>query len=172
MDQERSRHPAEGYPCQQPLKLQTECSTTLVSVMGTIGRAALVPADVEPGIINPRLVLYRAKERVIAPRYLQVFINNPTSQRYFSLAAQGTTMEGLNMVSIGELHISLPSLDEQHEILEFIDGETAHLDALTTEATRAITLLKERRSALISAAVTGKIDVRGVAELAPAAVPA
>lgn len=134
----------------------------LVSVMGTIGRAALVPADVEPGVINPRLVLYRVKERVIAPRYLQVFINNPTSQRYFSLAAQGTTMEGLNMVSIGELQIPLPPLDEQHEILEFIDGETARLDALTTEASRAIDLLKERRSALIADAVTGQIDVRDV----------
>lgn len=136
----------------------------LMSVMGTIGRAALVPDDVEPGIINPRLVLYRVIEEIIAPRYLQVFINNPTSQRYFSLAAQGTTMEGLNMVSIGELQIPLPSLEEQHKILEFISHETACLDALTAEATRAIDLLKERRTALISAAVTGKIDVRKFTE--------
>ncbi|MCP5310514.1 restriction endonuclease subunit S [Cognatazoarcus halotolerans] len=135
----------------------------LISVMGTIGRAALVPADAEPGIINPRLVLYRVKEALIAPKYLQVFINNPTSQKYFSLAAQGTTMEGLNMVSIGELGIPLPPLDEQQEILEFIVEETSHLDALNSEATRAIELLKERRTALISAAVTGQIDVRALA---------
>lgn len=134
----------------------------LISVMGTIGRAALVPQDVEPGIINPRLVLYRAREEVIAPRYLQVFINNPTSQKYFSLAAQGTTMEGLNMVSIGELQISLPTLDEQREILEFINAETERLDALRSESERTIALLKERRSALIAAAVTGQIDVRGL----------
>jgi type I restriction enzyme S subunit len=51
-------------------------------------------------------------------------------------------------------------LDEQGHIIDCLHKETARLDALTTEATRAIALLKERRSALISAAVTGKIDVR------------
>lgn len=64
------------------------------------------------------------------------------------------------MISIGELQIPLPSQDEQQDILEFIDQETARLDALTAAATHGIALLKERRSALISAAVTGKIDVR------------
>ncbi len=43
----------------------------------------------------------------------------------------------------------------------YLDTETTKLDALTTEAQHTIELLKERRSALISAAVTGKIDVRG-----------
>ena len=46
-------------------------------------------------------------------------------------------------------------------IAAFLDHETAKLDALTAEAQRAIDLLQERRTALISAAVTGKIDVRG-----------
>lgn len=46
----------------------------------------------------------------------------------------------------------------------FLDKQTAHLDTLTQEANRAVELLKERRAALISAAVTGKIDVRGLAD--------
>jgi type I restriction enzyme S subunit len=54
-------------------------------------------------------------------------------------------------------------LKEQHDISVFLDRETAKFDALIAEAERAITLLQERRTALISAAVTGKIDVRGVA---------
>lgn len=132
----------------------------LVSVMGTIGQAALVPDGVEPGIINPRLVLYRVIDEVINPRYLQVFLNNPTSQKYFSLAAQGTTMDGLNMGSIGELCVAVPPSGEQKEILDFVDNEVGRIARLTIEAERAIDLLKERRSALIAAAVTGKIDVR------------
>lgn len=71
-------------------------------------------------------------------------------------------MEGLNMVSIGELQIPLPSHNEQQEILLFLNTETAKLDSLKLESERAIALLKERRAALISAAVTGQIDVRGV----------
>ena len=60
------------------------------------------------------------------------------------------------------VQISLPvvPIDEQANIAAFLDTETAKFDALTTEAQRAINLLQERRTALISAAVTGQIDVR------------
>jgi type I restriction enzyme S subunit len=132
----------------------------LISVMGTIGRAAVVPADVEPGIINPRLVLYRVREQQISPRYLQAFLNSPTSQEYFSLVALGTTMQGLNMTLIGELEIAVPPLNEQEQISAFIDGESGRIGALRSAVERAIALLKERRSALITSAVTGQVDVR------------
>jgi type I restriction enzyme S subunit len=60
--------------------------------------------------------------------------------------------------------LPLPPFPEQSAIIAYLDQETAKIDALVAEALRAITLLKERRSALISAAVTGKIDVRGLAK--------
>ncbi len=56
------------------------------------------------------------------------------------------------------------SPEKSNDITAFLDAEVARLDALTAEATHGIALLKERRSALISAAVTGKIDVRHLAE--------
>jgi type I restriction enzyme S subunit len=59
--------------------------------------------------------------------------------------------------------MAMPPIKEQAEIVSFIKSENARLDALTAESTRAIDLLKERRTALISAAVTGKIDVREAA---------
>jgi hypothetical protein len=55
-------------------------------------------------------------------------------------------------------------LDEQRTIVKFIKTEIANLDALTAEAQRAIDLLQERRTALISAAVTGQIDVSSFAK--------
>ena len=58
----------------------------------------------------------------------------------------------------------VPPSDEQVEIVKFLAYETAKFDALTSEAQRAIDLLQERRTALISAAVTGQIDVRHLAE--------
>jgi type I restriction enzyme S subunit len=51
-------------------------------------------------------------------------------------------------------------MKEQVAIVDFLDCETAKLDALNVQTEKAISLLKERRSALIAAAVTGKIDVR------------
>ena len=64
--------------------------------------------------------------------------------------------------TIRQFVICRPPLDEQREIVAFINTETAKLDALTAEAERAIERRQERRTALSSAAVTGKIDVRGL----------
>jgi type I restriction enzyme S subunit len=63
---------------------------------------------------------------------------------------------------VRNFNIGCPQLSEQRDIISYIDQKTAQFDTLKTEAQRGIELLKERRSALISAAVTGKIDVRGV----------
>jgi len=62
------------------------------------------------------------------------------------------------------LPVFLPPLDEQKAIASYIAEQTSRFDALTAEAEHAIDLLQERRSALISAAVTGKIDVRGLVQ--------
>lgn len=58
--------------------------------------------------------------------------------------------------------LAIPPIAEQKEIAAFIRVSTLKFDTLTTAAQRAIDLLQERRGALISAAVTGQIDVRGV----------
>jgi type I restriction enzyme S subunit len=61
------------------------------------------------------------------------------------------------------LKVCLPPLDEQDRILSEIDTETARIDGLITLTERSIDLLREKRAALITAAVTGKIDVRAAA---------
>ena len=61
-----------------------------------------------------------------------------------------------------QIYFSVPPLTEQRLIAAAITDEVEKSDTLTTEANHAIALLRERRAALISAAVTGKIDVRGL----------
>ena len=71
----------------------------------------------------------------------------------------------INQLTIGVLNnfeVPFPPEKERAEIAAFLTIESARFDTLTTEAQRAIDLLQERRTALISAAVTGQIDVRGV----------
>ena len=58
-----------------------------------------------------------------------------------------------------DIYSWMPSLGEQTTIVEFLDQETARIDAIIRETERSIELLKEHRSALITAAVTGKIKV-------------
>ena len=70
------------------------------------------------------------------------------------------TQLNLNTDTIGSIYIGIPSLEEQCAISAFLDAETARIDSLVADAEKAIALLRESRTALISDAVTGKIDVR------------
>ncbi len=72
----------------------------------------------------------------------------------------GSTMQNLNTSIIGRIPISIPGVAEQGDIASYLDRETAKIDALVAKVQEAIDRLKELRTALISAAVTGKIDVR------------
>lgn len=79
-----------------------------------------------------------------------------------SRIANPGAVPSINEGQLSELRLALPPLPEQRAIAAFLDSETAKIDGLIAEAESAITLLQERRSALISAAVTGQIDVRNV----------
>ena len=78
------------------------------------------------------------------------------------------TMAKISQGHIASWLVPLPSLNEQIAIVAFLDAEAVKLDALCVEANRTVALLKERRSALITAAVTGQIDVRNLTPEIPA----
>lgn len=75
----------------------------------------------------------------------------------------GSTFKRINVDEIRSIVVPAPPPSEQHEIAQYLDRELSSLDSLCREAARAIALLQEHRTALISAAVTGQIDVRNVA---------
>jgi type I restriction enzyme S subunit len=77
--------------------------------------------------------------------------------------AGGATIPTIGMPDIREMTMPLPPLNEQNAIVDYLLDQRHRLDTLTAEAQRAIDLLQERRTALISAAVTGQIDVRPLA---------
>jgi type I restriction enzyme, S subunit len=72
----------------------------------------------------------------------------------------GVSYPAINASEMAGIAITVPPLSEQTQIAAFLDRETAKIDALVAEQRRLIDLLQERRAALISAAVTGQIDVR------------
>lgn len=85
---------------------------------------------------------------------------------------QGSGQPNLNTDIVKGIYFPLPPVDEQNAIDSRISAISCDFKALTTEAEHAVVLLQERRSALISAAVTGKIDVRGIAASSPVSVEA
>nr|WP_246939905.1 restriction endonuclease subunit S [Chromohalobacter beijerinckii]MCK0764756.1 restriction endonuclease subunit S [Chromohalobacter beijerinckii] len=93
--------------------------------------------------------------------YLLWSILSEPFSRLTALESERVAMPKINRESLNEIYMAVPPLEEQASISDHISQETQRLDQLTSIATEAIELLSERRSALISAAVTGKIDVRG-----------
>lgn len=93
----------------------------------------------------------------------------PQFARYFFMAAyhhvrdagNETSQMNLSAGLIAKIRLPVPPVDEQKAAVRFLDSEIRKLDLLVAESERAVALLKERRSALITAAVTGQIDVRG-----------
>jgi len=76
--------------------------------------------------------------------------------------SNSSTIGILNQAKTKEIPIAVPPFDEQRRVVDELDFEVRKFDAISAEAELAKTLLRERRSALISAAVTGQIDVRGL----------
>ena len=135
----------------------------LISCVGTFGKIAIVPSNIEPGIINPRLIRLRCTGAIKAA-YLVEAMRSAVTFEQFASFTRGGTMDVINIGTLNRIFLTLPSIAEQEELLEFMRHETAKLDTLTAEAQRAIDLLQERRTALISAAITGQIDVRSASE--------
>lgn len=95
--------------------------------------------------------------------YLFYCLINAAFIRWLNSLTYGTKMPRVSPDQVGGSSTPLPSLLEQRAIVAFLDRETAKIDALVTNIREAIDRLKEYRTALISAAVTGKIDVRNLA---------
>lgn len=81
----------------------------------------------------------------------------------FGYYSTNTALPSMTKTDLGNHVIAIPPIDEQYSIAKHLDDQTNKFDSLTSKAKNAIDLLIERRSAIISAAVTGQIDVRGAA---------
>ncbi len=126
-----------------------------------VGSAAVVDRDHDDILLCDKLYRLRFYQGV-SEIYLSHFLGTSEVRQQIELDATGASA---SMVNIGqdcirELNIALPPLEEQLAIVAHLDKKCGKIDQLKAKAERAIELLKERRSALISAAVTGKIDVR------------
>lgn len=112
--------------------------------------------------VNQHLAYIKPDENALALPYLLSVLESTYEHLRTESEGAGSTKGAITCEQLGRLRIPLPPIAEQHAIATFLGCETAKLDSLRIESERAIVLLKERRSALISAAVTGQIDVRGL----------
>lgn len=133
----------------------------MVKSGATTGVTAIVETETEFNIWSP-LAAIRCDKQKADPYFVLAALRSRNFQEGVALNWSFGTQQNIGMGVLGDLSIALPPLAEQREIAAHLALETPKLNTLGVEAERAIALLKERRSALIAAAVTGQIDVRGV----------
>ncbi len=80
----------------------------------------------------------------------------------FDYYQYGSAVPSMTQEDLHNIHFATPDKNEQQVIVDYLDTKTTQIDSLVSKATKAIELLKEKRTALISSAVTGKIDVREI----------
>lgn len=131
----------------------------LISMMGTSGRCQIVPEGIKEGIMDSHLLRLRVREDEIKSEFISLLIDKSQYIRHqINIAGKGAIMHGLNSGLIKDICIATPTIAEQVKILSFINRETAKIDVLIAKKQRLIELLKEKRTALISHAVTKGLD--------------
>ncbi|MDH1729391.1 restriction endonuclease subunit S [Pseudomonas chengduensis] len=140
-------------------KSRPKAGDLLLTKDGTLGRVAV--HDGRPACINQSVALIRPDTRIMSSEFLCSLLQASCYQTKMIFDAGGTTIKHIYITILAKMNLAVPSLDEQQALLNFISSETCKFDRLTSEAEQVVNLLQERRSALISAAVAGKIDVRG-----------
>jgi type I restriction enzyme S subunit len=135
----------------------------IVARRGELGRCAVVDADSAGFICGTGSALIRPDAVRLDPQFLALIFGSRRNKDALALASVGSTMDNLNADIVSALRLPAPPLDEQRRIAAYLDEQTAKIDTLIAETERFIELAGERRSALITAAVTGQIHVRAVA---------
>lgn len=112
--------------------------------------------------VNQHVAYIKPTEASLAEPYLLRVLEAVYLHLRTESEGAGSTKGAITCEQLGNLRIPVPEIAEQFAIVSFLEREVNKLEKLTTDSERGIALLKERRSALIGAAVTGQIDVRGL----------
>lgn len=126
------------------------------------GRACVAP-DLGPAIVKGKCFCAQVDRYRASPDYLALFCSSPSGAEAVRVAARGSTRSMINLDIIKALPIPLPSVALQHRIVEVTENARRAVKAVTRLVARQIDLLQEHRQALITAAVTGELEIPGVA---------
>lgn len=123
------------------------------------GNVAVCSSLDEPAYVNQHLCLIRPTD-VVLGRFLAFALKSSVGQLQLELSQYGLK-QGLSLENVREVWVAYPPRNEQAAIVAWLDASMDRFKSLASAAETGVSLLRERRSALIAAAVTGQIDVRG-----------
>ena len=143
-------------------KIKTAKHDLIMARYATIGTVTYVDLDYEFLVSYSCVTIKPSAERA-SGRYLFFCLKSDSFTQGIQQRINTNTQENVGIGDLKKIKIVLPGLDEQLEIAEYLQVRVSVMEEVIESSKDAVDLLQERRSALISAAVTGQIDVRGYA---------
>lgn len=148
---------AEGHRIHAKSKLYA--GDVVVVRTGQAGAAAVVPPELDDTNCIDLLIV---RPGPLDARFLAYVLNSDWTRKHISKHSVGTIQSHFNVSSLAELPIPVPPLDGQQRFVLDIVTQLAKLEAIQAKLSKQLELLQEHRQALITAAVTGEMDVPGV----------
>ena len=135
----------------------------LLTHKGTVGEVGLIPESIDEPywMLTPQVTYYRWMHKKYFNKYFYMFFQSKFFQEQLKvIGGKQSTRAYVGLVAQGDLLLVVPPLNEQIQIYTELERTVGKYEYLISKAESTVSLLNERRTALISAAVTGKIDVR------------
>lgn len=139
-------------------RTQVQPGDLLFSITAYLGSVAVVPEKLETAYVSQHVALARLRAKRLLPAWVGYVALSWLGKTYLETRGYGGTKIQLSLDDIAEMVMTAPPLAEQNAIAAFLDRETAKIDALVEAQRRLIELLKEKRQAVISHAVTKGLD--------------
>jgi type I restriction enzyme, S subunit len=132
----------------------------LISGSASTGFCSEVDEVTEGAVPYTGIIIVRPRSNVAERTFIRWFLLSRSFLTQAELARSGSTIQHFGPSHLSRMVVALPPLSEQRVVAEFLDRETAMIDQMSAKVEAAIQRLQEYRTAVITAAVTGKIDVR------------
>jgi len=134
--------------------------TRTSETMEEIGLTSTCMKTIENATFAGFLIRFRPKEKYLVKGFSKYYFRSLLHRAFFVKEMNLVIRASLSQELLKRLPVILPNLKQQQKIADFLDEKTTKIDLVINNAKKEITLIKEYRESLISAAVTGKIDVR------------
>ena len=136
-----------------------QAGDVLLSIVGTIGKVAIAPPELEGGNITQSSCRIRPDPSLISSNFVSQFLRSPLAAAAYKNARLGTAVPRLNLEDVRKIEMPLPPLVEQRRISERIDAVLQKVDVCRGRLDRVPQLMKRFRDAVLAAGCTGRLTI-------------
>lgn len=135
-------------------EIQLKVGDVLMTKDGTIGKLLFVDKLPGPASLNSHLLVLRPTDKSYLPKYLYYQLQSPPFLSHIEVTKTGTTFFGITQQSVSQYKMIVPSIEEQNNIIDYLDKKTSEIDTLINQKQKLLDKLQLKRQAIINEVVT------------------